>query len=76
MYDRENDFEVVPMSKRELAQMFAPDLMPHSATNRLMSWVNNHPVLLKELLETGYRKHLRMLTAMQVQIIIKYLGAP
>lgn len=76
MYDRENDFEIVPMSKQELAQMYAPNLTPHSAVNRMMNWVGHHPRLLAELTANGYRKNLRMLTAMQVGLIVKYLGAP
>lgn len=76
MYDAENDFEIVPMSKRELAVLYAPDLTPHSAVNRMMNWVDNHPVLHAELLANGYRKNMRMLTALHVGLIIRYLGAP
>lgn len=76
MYDKENDFDIVPMTKRELAQLYAPDLTPHSAVNRLMNWVERNPHLMAELSACGYRKHSRLLTVMQVGAILKYLGAP
>lgn len=76
MYDRENDIEIVPMSKQELAQMYAPNLTPHSAVNRLMNWVSSHPTLAAQLAANGYRKHLRLLTAKHVRLIIDCLGAP
>ncbi|MCH5292107.1 MAG: DUF4248 domain-containing protein [Treponema sp.] len=76
MYDKENDFEIVPMSKGELARLYAPDLTPHSAVNRLMKWVSLHPQLSAELAANGYRKTSRMLTSLHVGLIVKYLGAP
>ena len=76
MYDPENDFESVPMLKRDLALMYAPNLTPHAAVNRLMNWVTHHPQLYKELTANGYRKTMRILTALHVSLIVKYLGAP
>lgn len=76
MYDKENDFEITPMSKQELAQLYAPNLTPHSAVNRMMKWVEHHPKLAKELAANGYRKHTRLLTSLHVGLIVKYLGAP
>ncbi|MCH5175455.1 MAG: DUF4248 domain-containing protein [Prevotellaceae bacterium] len=76
MYDREIDFDIVPMSKQELAQLYAPNLTPHSAVNRLALWIERHPTLSAELAANGYRKTLRMLTSRHVGLILKYLGAP
>jgi hypothetical protein len=76
MYDHEIEFDVVPMTKQELAQMYAPDLTPHAAVNRLMRWVNLHPVLKTELRNTGYQKTSRLLTSRQVRLIVEYLGEP
>ena len=76
MYDRENDFEIVPMSKQELALMYAPNLTPHAAVNRMMQWIGRHPKLSAELAANGYRKTSRIFTALHVGLIVKYLGAP
>jgi hypothetical protein len=35
----EYDMDIVSMTKRELAMMYAPDLTPHAAVNRLMHWI-------------------------------------
>ena len=72
----EYDMDIVPMTKRELAMMYAPDLTPHAAVNRLMQWINYHPTLTQELLATGYRKTSRILTAKQVHLIVERLGEP
>lgn len=64
------------MSKKELAQRYLPHLTPHSAVNRLMSWVQYNPRLVSELEETGYRLRQQMLTARQVELIFRYLGEP
>ena len=71
-----NEFEYVPMSKQELAQMYAPHLTPHSAVNRLVTWMGRNPKLTKELAANGYRKRLRVLSARHVELIVKYLGMP
>jgi len=76
MYQEEIDFEVVPMTKTELAQLYAPELTSHSAVNRLMRWVNHHPVLREELQRAGYRKCSHLLSARMVALIIEYLGEP
>lgn len=76
MYDAENDFYIVPMTKQELACLYAPNLTPHSAVNRLMRWISLHPTLSAELEANGYHKTMKVLTAMHVALIVKYLGAP
>ncbi len=72
----EYDMDIVSMTKRELAMMYAPDLTPHAAVNRLMQWISYHPTLTQELLATGYRKTSRILTAKQVHLIVERLGEP
>ena len=70
------DMDIVAMSKQELAQMYAPDLTPHAAVNRLMTWIHHHPTLTEELHRTGYRKTARVFTPRQVHLIVDYLGEP
>lgn len=76
MMDEMYDMDILPMTKRELAQMYSPDLTPHSAVNRLMRWVRHHPVLRAKLEGSGYRKRARLLSARQVGLIVEYLGEP
>ena len=70
------DIEIVAMRKCDLAQMYAADLSPHAAVNRLMRWIEHHPTLLTELYDTGYHKSLRVFSPKQVELIFKYLGEP
>lgn len=74
--NKDTDRLLRAMGKGELAQLYLPQLSPHSALNRLMEWMNGHPGLMRELKDTGYRTKQRLLTPLQVGIIIKYLGEP
>ena len=64
------------MGKGELAHRYLPNISMRSATNCLMQWIKGHPVLMQELQKTGLKTRQKMLTPMQVSIIIKYLGEP
>lgn len=65
-----------PMSKGQLAQLYAPGLKPGSAVNRLMKWIAMQPELLKQLRQCGYEPRLRVFTVRQVELIFQYLGQP
>ena len=73
---KETSFKVRPMSKMELAMLYAPTLTPQGAVNRLMEWIRHNPELTESLLRTGYRKSQKLLTSLQVRIIFDYLGEP
>ena len=64
------------MGKGELAHLYLPHISQRSATNTLMQWINGHPVLREELEKTGLKPRQKMLTPLQVNIIMKYLGEP
>lgn len=70
------DIDIVSMTKQELAQLYAPDLTPHAAVNRLTRWIAYNPKLSDALLRTGYRKTLRRLSPRQVELIVRHLGEP
>ena len=70
------DMDIVAMNKMELESMYAPELTPHAAVNRLMRWVAYHPKLTDELRKTGYRKMSKLLSPKQVELIVEYLGEP
>jgi hypothetical protein len=70
------DIDIISMSKRDLAQLYAPELTPRSAVNRLMRWISIHPVLSDELRKAGYRKTAKVLSPRQVELIVEHLGEP
>ena len=77
MKEEENkEIRVRPMSKMELAMLYAPNLTPQGAVNRLIDWIRHNPELTESLLRTGYRKSQKLLTSLQVRIIFDYLGEP
>lgn len=61
---------------QELAILYAPGLTPHSASKRLTRWVKINEELYKVLLRAGWIKGTRILSPLQVSIIMKYLGEP
>lgn len=70
------DFKIRTYGWQELAILYAPDLTPESAGKRLSSWIRFNPKLTHELQESGLKKGQRVLTPLQVRIIIQYLGEP
>lgn len=71
-----SDFIIRPYSKKELAVLYFPHLLPHSAVNHLMSWIYQADDLLEKLKAAGYQKSSKMLTPRQVQIIVDDFGEP
>lgn len=70
------NFKIRAYGWQELAILYAPDLTPESAGKRLSSWIRFNPKLTHELQESGWKKGQRVLTPLQVGIIIQYLGEP
>ena len=70
------DFKIRSYGWQELAILYAPALTPESAGKRLSSWIRFNPKLTHELQESGWKKGQRVLTPLQVRIIIQYLGEP
>lgn len=65
-----------PMSKSRLSRLYAPELKPKSALNRLAAWIRRNPDLVAALGETFYNPKQQMLSARQVRLIFEYLGEP
>lgn len=76
MKEENFDLQPRPMSKTELARLYAPALDDGSALNRLAHWMRLSPGLLVELQRTGYRVRQRLLTSRQVSIIFQFIGPP
>lgn len=65
-----------PMSKSQLSQLYAPNLKPKSALNRLAAWIQHNPDLVSALSATYYTPKQQWLSARQVRLIFEYLGEP
>ena len=66
----------LPISKKQMALAYAPDLTVGGAVNRLRKWLHLNPELIADLRRTGYRETQHILTTRQVEIIYHYLGEP
>ena len=71
------DFKIRAYSKAELALFYFPTAQnPHSAVNRLMSWIKRYPGLEDRLLSQGYRKTSKFFSSKEVGFIVECLGEP
>ena len=71
-----NNFKIQPYTKKELALLYFPSADPHVAVNRLMMWIKRQPELHHTLVEQGYKKNVRWLSAREVGTIVRWLGEP
>lgn len=70
------EFKIRTMGFGELAQMYNPGINPMSASNTLRRWINKNERLQATLRHSGYRKHSKVLTPRQVEVLIEFLGPP
>jgi len=61
---------------QELTVLYAPGLTPHSASRRLTHWVIINKELYERLIRSGWIKGVRILSPLQVAIIVDFLGEP
>ena len=69
-------FKTRSYGRKELAQLYSPDISPEGAHLRLKKWIIQSPGLLDKLKETGYADSCRKFTPLQVQLIVNALGEP
>jgi len=69
-------FETKSYGWQELAILYAPGLTPHSASKRLKRWVVINKELYGRLIRSGWIEGSRILSPVQVGIILEYLGEP
>lgn len=70
------NFELKSYGWQELAILYAPGLTPHSATKRLTKWVTINQDLYNRLKRVGWKAGSRLLTPIQVRVIVDILGEP
>ena len=71
-----NNFKIQPYTKKELALLYFPSADPHVAVNRLMMWIKRCQELHHTLVEQGYKKNVKWLSAREVGMIVRWLGEP
>jgi len=69
-------FQIRSYSKQELAMLYFPDSDPHTAVNRLMSWVKRCKPLRDALAACHGSKYSKFFTTREIKLIIEYLGEP
>lgn len=71
-----DEFQIRPYSKRELAMLYSPMSTISAARSKLSAWIHDDPEIYRRLRAAGYTKRQHLLTPRQVQIIVDYLGIP
>lgn len=69
-------FYVRCYDKIELAKMYFPHLSHAVSVAKLRRWVRNCLPLMKELMEGDFHPKLKMFSAREVRLIVRYLGEP
>ncbi len=72
----EESFEIRAYGLSELAQLYNPNVQARSAVRILQQWIDRYPGLRVRLTEAGMVYRTRILTPMQVEMIVKALGTP
>ena len=68
--------KISPMSKKQLALAYAPELSESGAYKRLHQWLHFNKNLMADLRAANYQDKQRVFTGKQVAIIFQYLGEP
>lgn len=72
----EEEFEIRPYLKMELAQLYHPHLPPHYAMSKLRAWIRRSPQLHSAMYAMGEGKNDHSYTRRQVKLIIEHLDTP
>ena len=72
----EGKFKIRAMGFRELAQLYNPNITSQSASNMLRRWIVRNKSSQQELLHYGYKNNLKLLSPIQVKVIVDHLGCP
>ncbi len=72
----EKEFTIRSYGFGELALLYFPNCTKRSASTQLARWVRQNESLKDNLIGTGFKPGRKNLTPKQVEIIIKFIGAP
>jgi len=76
MIELEEDFKIRAYTKVELAGLYNPGMGISGALRTLARWMSGNKALVAELARLEYNHRNRILTPMQVKVIVGYLGEP
>ncbi len=60
----------------ELAILYKPDVHPRTAVKVLQQWIDRFPGLRRRLKAAGWKPKLKIITPVQVRLIVEALGEP
>jgi hypothetical protein len=72
----ETAFEIKTYSFAELAQLYFPQISKKSASWQLSRWIEENPWLKQKLEAAGKKPRQRILSPLQVKLIITAFGEP
>ena len=72
----EDSFKIRSYGFCELAQLYFPNIAKKSASIQLGRWIRMDKKLATELFQAGLKPRQRILTPLQVEIVVKIIGKP
>lgn len=72
----DENFKIKSYGFGELAQLYFPNIAKKSASIQFGRWIRVDKKLASELFEAGYKPRQKILTPLQVEIVIKIIGEP
>ena len=69
-------FQIRTYGKRELAQLYCPNITTAAARKKLMLWIHFYPHLIDNLQSIGFSDTSKTFTPAQVRLIVDALGEP
>jgi hypothetical protein len=72
----EEPFKIRAFGFGELAQLYFPSITKKSASAQLRRWIVTSSTLLPLLINFGYKPGNRLLTPLQVKVIVDEIGEP
>lgn len=74
--NQEKKFRICSYRKSELAAFYFPGMSTTSALKNLRDHIKKHPTLPEALSKTGLTPHTKLLTPLQVRMIVTAIGLP
>jgi hypothetical protein len=72
----EDKFKIRSYGYGELALLYFPNSSKVSATTQLGRWIRQNENLKLQLIELGYKPKKKILTPIQVRVIVDFIGEP
>ena len=72
----DGQFKIRSYGYCELALLYFPNSNKRSASTQLGRWVRQNEIVMRKLLELGYRPGKNLLTPSQTKVIVDFFGEP